>query len=115
MMNDFLQQSGPMPPPFAMEQLRHDLPVLQSPAQRTPSPGWAAEFDPGVQARMEAAFAASNVGGAQHGGFSPAEFARFQNPTQRTSSPVTHTPLMNGYQRPMGLGYMSGMAYGMKG
>jgi tetratricopeptide (TPR) repeat protein len=64
---------------------------------------------------MEAAFVASKVGGANHGGFSPAEFARFQNATQRTSSPVTHTPLMNGYQRPMGLGYMSGMAYGMNG
>ncbi len=110
-MNEFMQQPGAAPAPFAMEQMRRDLPSFQRPVQRTPSPGWAAEFDPAEQARMEAAFQGPQMGGMKTNGFNPAEFQHFQqqshSSTQRTSSPITHTPpLMSGYQRPMG-GYGS--------
>jgi hypothetical protein len=116
MMNDFMQQNGQMPQAFAMEQLRHDLPSLQGITRRSPSPGWASDFDPGEQARMEAAFANSKMGAQRSNGFSPQEFARFQQPTQRTASPITQTPpMMNTYQRPMATGYMSGMGMGMNG
>jgi len=115
-MNDFMQQPGPQP--FAMDQMRHDLPSFQGMTRRTPSPGWAAEFDPAEQARMEGAFASSKPGMQRTHGFNPAEFARFQQQgpsgSQRTASPVTHTPpLMSGYSRPMGMGYMGGMNTGM--
>lgn len=118
-MNEFLQQPAQMPPPFAMEQLRHDLPTFQPQHRRTPSPSWAAEFDSGPS-NMEAAFAASKASSSRVNAFSPAEFAQFrpqsQNATQRTSSPITHTPpLMNGYQRPMGFGYTPMMGMGMNG
>ncbi|KIV85831.1 hypothetical protein PV11_01487 [Exophiala sideris] len=115
MMNDFMHQSNQLPQPFAMEQLRQDLPNLQSMTRRSPSPGWAAEFDPGEQARMEAAFASSKMGGQRPGAFSPQEFARFQQATpQRIASPVTQAPsMMNSYQRPMGMGYTGGMNMGM--
>ena len=115
-MNDFMhQQPGQIPPAFAMEQMRRDLPSYQVPTQRTPSPGWAAEFDGGEQARMEAAFASSKMTQPKHQHFSSADFANFQQRShqQRTESPVTHTPpLMSGYQRPMGMGY-GGMGMGM--
>merc|ERR1711939_919519 len=93
MMNDFMHQSGQLPQPFAMEQLRQDLPNLQNMTRRSPSPGWAAEFDPGEQARMEAAFASSKMGTAPQrpSAFSPQEFARFQQPSPRTASPITQT------------------------
>ncbi|KIW56819.1 hypothetical protein PV05_05440 [Exophiala xenobiotica] len=113
MMNDFMHQSGQLPQPFAMEQLRQDLPNLQNMTRRSPSPGWAAEFDPGEQARMEAAFANSKMGTAPQrpGAFSPQEFARFQQSSPRTASPVTQTPSI---YRPMGPGYMNGgMGMGM--
>jgi hypothetical protein len=115
MMNDFMQQSNPMPQAFAMEQLRQDLPNLQGITRRSPSPGWAAEFDPGEQARMEAAFANSKMAAQRPNGFSPQDFAHFQQPgAPRTSSPITQAPsMMNSYQRPMGMGYMSGMNMGM--
>src|SRR5207248_2638800 len=125
MMNEFLQQPGVAPPPFAMEQLRRDLPTFRAPVQRTPSPGWVADYDPGEQARMEAAFKSSQMGVMKTNAFNPAEFSRFQEQShansQRTTSPITHTPpLMNGYQRPMsytgGMGINMGMnmpAYGM--
>ncbi len=112
-MNDFMHQSGQLPQPFAMEQLRQDLPNLQNMTRRSPSPGWAAEFDPGEQARMEAAFANSKMGTAPQrpGAFSPQEFARFQQPSPRTASPRTQTPSI---YRPMGPGYMNGgMGMGM--
>ena len=117
MMNDFMQQPGQMPQPFAMDQMRQDLPSLQGVTRRSPSPGWATDFDPGEQARMEAAFANSQMGQQAPNGFSPQDFARFQQASaaQRTASPVTQTPsMMNGYQRPMGMGYMGGgMGMGM--
>ncbi|KAJ9615704.1 Peroxisomal membrane signal receptor PTS1 [Cladophialophora chaetospira] len=115
MMNDFMQQQGQMPQPFAMEQLRQDLPSLQGITRRSPSPGWAAEFDPGEQARMEAAFANSKMAAQRPNGFSSQDFAHFQQPgAQRTASPITQAPsMMNSYQRPMNMGYMGGMNMGM--
>lgn len=111
-MNDFMQQSGQIPQPFAMDQMRHDLPNVQL-ARRTPSPGWAQEFDPGQQAKMETAFANSRLSNQRPGSFSPQDFAKFQSQPQRTSSPVTQTqPYMNTYSQPMGMGY-GGMGMGM--
>jgi peroxin-5 len=117
MMDEFLQQSGQLPQgpaqPFAMEQMRRELDSFQTAPPRTGSPGWAAEFDPGEQARMEAAF--PKMGGMKSNGFNPAEFARFQQAgpvAQRTPSPIVSAPQqMNGYQRPMGMGY-SGFGMG---
>ncbi|KAK5788415.1 hypothetical protein VI817_009373 [Penicillium citrinum] len=125
MMDDFMQQpgqqiNGPSPQPFAMEHMRRELENFQTAPPRTGSPGWAAEFDPGEQARMEAAFPGQQMNNAS--GFTPAEFARFQQQSRmgmpQTSSPATSTatpPLMAGYQRPMGMGggYMGGMGMGM--
>ncbi|KAF7504665.1 hypothetical protein GJ744_002019 [Endocarpon pusillum] len=117
-MNDFLL-SPAAPPPFAMERMRMELPPMLSPTQRMPSPSWAAEFDPGEQARMETAFPAQQpMGGLKANGFSSADFARFQQHSQpdlqRTTSPVARSSsAMNGYQRPMGMGYMDGMGMGM--
>ncbi|KAI9872670.1 MAG: Peroxisomal membrane signal receptor PTS1 [Pleopsidium flavum] len=122
MMDDFLQQNGQIPhapvQPFAMEQMRRELENYQTAPQRSGSPGWAAEFDPSEQARMEAAFQAPKHGGFAPSGFTPQEFQRFQqlerNGTQRTASPIPSThSTMNGYQRPMGMGY--GMNMGMGG
>ncbi|KIW20101.1 hypothetical protein PV08_00676 [Exophiala spinifera] len=114
MMNEFMHQPGQLPQPFAMEQLRQDLPNLQSMTRRSPSPGWAAEFDPGEQARMEAAFANSKMAQAPQrpGAFSPQEFGRFQQSSpHRTASPVTQAPSL---YRPLGMGYMNGgMGMGM--
>ncbi|KAJ5475278.1 Peroxisomal targeting signal receptor [Penicillium diatomitis] len=120
MMDDFMQQpgqqlNGPSPQPFAMEHMRRELENFQNVPARTGSPGWAAEFDPGEQARMEAAF----PGAAQMNntpGFAPAEFARFQQQSRmgmpQSQSPATAAtpPLMAGYQHPMGMGgYMGAM------
>jgi tetratricopeptide (TPR) repeat protein len=119
-MQSFLQQNGQLPQespqPFAMEQMRKDLEGYRTGTPGTGSPAWAAEFDPAGQARMEAAFQVPKAGGFVPAGFSPAEFQRFQqierNSPARLSSPVSQTPLtMNGYQRPMGMGY--GMTGGM--
>ncbi len=113
-MQSFLQQNGQLPQespqPFAMEQMRKDLEGYRAGTPGTGSPAWAAEFDPAGQARMEAAFQVPKAGGFVPAGFSPAEFQRFQqierNSPARLSSPVSRTPMtMNGYQRPMGMGY----------
>jgi len=110
------QINGASPQPFAMEHMRRELDNFQTAPPRTGSPGWAAEFDGGEQARMEAAFPAQQ--GMMNNGpaFTPAEFARFQQQNRtgmpRTSSPQAAgtPPLMAGYQRPMGMsGYMGGM------
>lgn len=127
MMDDFMQQqgqqiNGPSPQPFAMEHMRRELDNFQTAPPRTGSPGWAAEFDGGEQARMEAAFPGAQQGMMNNGsGFTPAEFARFQQQSRmgmpQTSSPQTSAtpPMMSGYQRPMGTGgYMGGMG-GMGG
>ncbi|CAI7572102.1 unnamed protein product [Penicillium pancosmium] len=120
MMDDFMQQpgqqiNGPSPQPFAMEHMRRELENFQTAPPRTGSPGWAAEFDPGEQARMEAAFPGQQMNNTS--GFTPAEFARFQQQSRmgmpQNSSPATTAtpPQMAGYQRPMGMGggYMGGM------
>ncbi|KAE8351412.1 hypothetical protein BDV28DRAFT_158779 [Aspergillus coremiiformis] len=117
MMDEFAQQPGQIPgagpQPFAMEHLRRELDQFQNTPPRTGSPGWAAEFDPGEQARMEAAFAGPKGPMMNNGsGFTPAEFARFQQQSRtgmpQTASPVPSgpSPMMAGYQRPMGMGYM---------
>lgn len=114
MMNDF-QQSGPIPQPFAMDQMRQDLPNIQGMTQRTPSPGWTAEYDPGDYSRMEAAFASSKMGQSRTNGFNPAEFSRFQQSqasTATAASPMQNVQGVNSMYRPMGMGmgmYGSGM------
>ncbi|RMZ86850.1 hypothetical protein DV736_g5921, partial [Chaetothyriales sp. CBS 134916] len=118
-MTEFMQQQAPQP--FAMDQIRHDLPNVQTLTRRTPSPGWSAEYDPGQQAKMEAAFASSRLNQQQRmnvNTFSPQDFARFQHvpPTsaQMASPSVTQTPSWQpSYQSSMGLGYGGiGMGYG---
>jgi len=110
MMQNFLQQNGPLPQelsqPFAMEQMRRDLVGYRTTPPGIHSPSWAAEFDPAEQARMEAAFQAPKSGGFVPSGFTPAEFQKFQQMERigapRISSPTMHTPLgIIGYQRPM--------------
>ncbi|KAL1999476.1 hypothetical protein VTN02DRAFT_4455 [Thermoascus thermophilus] len=126
MMDEFMQQPGQIPQgpgpaqPFAMEHMRRELEHLQNAPPRTGSPGWAAEFDAGEQARMEAAFQSSKAPMMNGGAFTPAEFARFQQQSRtgmpRTSSPVTSTPspMLAGYQRPLGgMGYMGMGGMGM--
>ncbi|KAK2758706.1 Peroxisomal membrane signal receptor PTS1 [Arachnomyces sp. PD_36] len=119
MMDEFMQQPGQLPQgpaaqPFAMEHMRRELENFQPGPQRAGSPGWAAEFDPTEQARMEAAFQGPKMGGTNGGAFTPAEFARFQQQNRSAPSPVNASPSMmgGGYQRPMG---MSGMGMGMGG
>jgi peroxin-5 len=120
MMDEFAQQPGQIPgaapQPFVMEHLRRELDQFQTTPPRTGSPGWAAEFDPGEQARMEAAFAGPQGPMMNNGsGFTPAEFARFQQQSRagmpQTASPVTSgpSPMMAGYQRPMGYMGMGGV------
>ena len=116
-MDEFAQQSGQIPgappQPFAMEHMRRELEQFQTAPPRTGSPGWAAEFDGGEQARMEAAFAGPQGPMMNNGsGFTPAEFARFQQQSHvgipQTGSPAAsaQSPMMGGYQRPMGMGGM---------
>lgn len=117
MMNEFMQQPAQLPQghgpasPFAMEQMRREL----ERAQHSGSPAWAAEFDPGME------IPATMGPGLQErpAGFSPAEFAKYQqmNSTARTASPtLASPPSMMGYQRPMGYGMgMGGMGMGYGG
>ncbi|RMZ83527.1 hypothetical protein DV737_g1603, partial [Chaetothyriales sp. CBS 132003] len=118
-MTDFMQQQTPQP--FAMDQIRHDLPSVQPLVRRTPSPGWSAEYDPGQQAKMEAAFAPSRLNQQQRMGanaFSPQDYAQFQHgaqPRAQMASPsVAQTSSWQpSYQSSMGLGYGGiGMGYG---
>src|SRR5450432_4215963 len=116
MMNEFLQQGAQLPrspgEAFMMDPMRHEQqfgPARSGSMGDSAQYGWAKEFNPGVdeQARMEAAF---NV--PQGTGFSPTDFARFQQVNRsnslRTASPISHTGAnMNGnyqYHRPMGMG-----------
>ncbi|ODH52096.1 hypothetical protein GX48_01649 [Paracoccidioides brasiliensis] len=125
MMDEFLQQGDQMPQgpaqPFAMEQMRRELENFQTAPQRTGSPGWAAEFDPGEQARMEAAFKPAIARHFPGPEFSSADFVRFQqqnrNGMQVTSGPATsHTPMMSAYQpQMMGFGGMNPGYVGMMG
>ena len=112
-MQDFLQQTSQIPQdvpqPFAMEQMRRDLEGYRTTSRTRPS-AWAAEFDPSQQARMEATFQGSKSSGLLPPGFSPAEFQKFQQ-MERNGSRISNSPItMNGYQRPLGVGYnMSSM------
>lgn len=111
-MNEFTQQGAQFPQPFAMEQMRQDLPSIQGLQRRAPSPGWATEFDPGEQARMEAAFASPKLGAPLPAAFNTADYQRFQtsSPTARAASPMSQVqPAMNTMYRPMGMGNYSGM------
>ena len=112
-MQNFLQQGGPMShelaQPFAMEQMQRDLDGYRMTSPRIQSPNWAAEYDPGRQAQMEATFQTPKDGGFVSAGFSPAEFQKFQQmeriSSPRVSSPISHTFMgMNAYQRPIGMG-----------
>ncbi|BCR90705.1 peroxisomal membrane signal receptor PTS1 [Aspergillus chevalieri] len=124
MMDEFAQQPaqipGAPPQPFAMEHMRRELEQFQAAPPRTGSPGWAAEFDGGEHARMEAAFAGPQGPMMNNGsGFTPAEFARFQQQSHvgmpQTAGPAASaaSPMMAGYQRPMGMGYMGMGGMGM--
>ena len=88
-----------------MGQMRRDLDGYRTTTSDR-LPAWAKEFDSSDQARMEAAFQAPKPSGFTPSGYSTAEFQRFQqlerSQSPRISSPATH---MNGYQRPMGMGY----------
>lgn len=121
-MDEILQQTGQIPQdprqPFAMEHMRRELEGYQAAPQRAGSPGWASEFSPGEEARLEAAFQAPKVGGFVPAGFTPAEFQRFQqmerNSSTRMSSPRSQTPApLMGYQTPMGMNYGMGSGMGM--
>ncbi|EEQ84710.2 peroxisomal targeting signal-1 receptor [Blastomyces dermatitidis ER-3] len=126
MMDEFLQQGDQMPQgpaqPFAMEQMRRELENFQTAPPRTGSPAWAAEFDHGEQARMEAAFK-PGMGRAFPGGpeFNSAEFALFRqqnrNGMQGTSAPATSSaPMMSSYQpQMMRFGGMNSGHMGMMG
>jgi peroxin-5 len=67
---------------------------------------------------MEAAFPAQQMGNLKANGFNSTDFARFQQTSrpdaQQIASPVGRSSsVMNGYQRPMGMGYMNGMGMSM--
>ncbi|RAH66244.1 uncharacterized protein BO66DRAFT_414497 [Aspergillus aculeatinus CBS 121060] len=121
MMDEFSQQPGQLPgaspQPFAMEQLRRELDQFQNAPPRTGSPGWVAEFDAGEHARMEAAFNGSQGPMLNApAGFNPAEFARFQQQSRTGMPQAAHpsvasapSPMLAGYQRPMGYMGMGGM------
>ncbi|KAL8768558.1 MAG: hypothetical protein Q9209_005243 [Squamulea sp. 1 TL-2023] len=109
-MQEFLQQNEPVPPdvlkPFAMEQMRRDLDGYRVSSPAASAPAWAREFDPGEHLSVETAFKSSRTSSFVPQGFSPAEFQRFQqmerNQSSRISSPSAQ---INGYQRPIGMGY----------
>ena len=117
-MDEFMQQNAQIPQgpaaasPFAMEQMRREL---ESTTRRSASPNWAQEFDPGIpeQGGMESVFSRPS-----NGGFSPADFAKFQqshrNTAARTGSPLNQEP-MSGYRPSMGQNYggYGGMGMGM--
>jgi peroxin-5 len=115
MLNEFMQQPAQLPQgpgpasPFAMEQMRREL----ERAQHSGSPGWAAEFEPGMEAPAQMGPGLQE----RPAGFSPAAFAKFQqmNSTARTPSPgVSAQSPMMGYQRPMSYGMgMDNMGMGM--
>ena len=119
MMDGFLQQPGlsqqGLAQPFAMEQMRRELEGYEVRATRTGSPTWAAEYDGGDQARarMEPIFRSQKSPGFASQGFNPAEFRRLQQEERASSarmSPISqNTSTINGFQRPMGLGYGMGM------
>lgn len=121
MMQDFLQGNGQSSPgfakPFAMEQMRRDLDGYRISAPRLHDPGWASEFDPGQQERMEAAFQVPKVGGFVPANFTSEGFQKFEqvqkyNPNMDTLG--QHTPMTGrsgAYTRPIGMGYGANMGH----
>lgn len=110
MMDEFMQQNAQMPQgpasqPFAMEQMRREL---EKSRLQSASPNWAQEFEPGIP---EQQFSRPN-----NGGFSPADFAKFQQGHQnvhRTASPLSQSQgSMSQYRPAMGSMYGGG-GYGM--
>lgn len=113
MMKDFLQQPALAGPaahrPFAMEQLRRDLPGYANGAGRPDSPAWAAEYQTAepMAARQSHAFAPP--------AFNAAEYQKFQQ-----AEPAAAAAAQNSMQRPigsmyggMGMGMSMGMGMGM--
>lgn len=120
-MNEFMQQGGQLPQapadPFMMEAMHFAGPAIQR-GTSPQSPGWAQEYQPGLQ---QESHAQPNFQTPAAAGFSPADFARFQQMQQpaaaRTASPVTQMPMsnFNSYQRPMGMMGMGMGGFGMNG
>ena len=112
MMDNFLQQTIGLPYdvayPLAMDQLRTELQTPHSAVSRTNPPAWAAEFNPGGQAGMDAGFKAPKVRPFVPTGFTPAEFQRFQQMERSSSLPGSNpqsykTTSVAGFQRPVGM------------
>lgn len=121
-MRDFLQEHGELaqeaPQPFSMEHMRRDLDNHLRVPPRAASPGWAAEFDPAEQARMEAAFQAPKMSAFSAAEFNPDDLQRPSRTGVRDPGtgidPVTLIPpAMNGYHKPIGIGY--GLNMGIMG
>lgn len=114
MMNDFMQQPAQFQlQPFAMEQLRRDLPSMKNAPQRVGSPGWASEFHHDGHHGLQE----PQTRGMRNGGISPAEFSKFQQQRQpgfqRGASPITQAQSpVNGFQGSMGF-RGAGMGPGM--
>lgn len=106
-----MQQNNAVPQsPFAMEQMRRELDQYSAARSQTGSPAWAAEYNPGGQARMDSTLQGPKTWGFVPPGFSPAEFQGFQQVERNASvqklSPLSHTQgNMNGYQKPIGFGH----------
>ncbi|KAG8530736.1 uncharacterized protein KY384_004093 [Bacidia gigantensis] len=123
MMQNFLQENNqlsqePILEPFALEQIRRDLDGYRVSSPKVDTNGWAAEYDPGQQDRLDAAFQASRTGGFVPQGFSPSEFQKFEmiqrNAHQRVGSPNSRPGIgTHGFQRPLGIGF--GMGLGSMG
>lgn len=112
-MDEFAQQSAQIPgaPPaaFAMDHMRREMEQLQNNMPQAGSPGWAAEFDGGEQARMEAAFAGSQGPRMDNrGDINTQEFLS----QMRSNNPHLADSMMGEEQRSRGMG-MGGM--GMNG
>ena len=112
-MDEFAQQSAHIPgaPPaaFAMDHMRREMEQLQNAMPQTGSPGWAAEFDGGEQARMEAAFAGSQGPRMDnHPNISSQEFLS----QMQSTNPHLADPMMGEDQRSRGMG-MGGMGMNM--
>ena len=95
-MQDFLQQNGQLEQdqtqePFAFDQIRMDLDGYRVSSPRVMTTPWAAEYDPGQEARMEAVLQGPRAGGFVPNGFSPAEFQKFEM-LQRNVSPKSASP-----------------------
>ena len=113
-MDEFAQQSAQIPgaPPaaFAMDHMRREMEQLQNAMPQTGSPGWAAEFDSGEQARMEAAFAGSHGPRMDNPGNISAQ--EFLSQMQSTNPHLAEPMMEDQRSRGMGMGGM-GMNMGM--